>query len=71
VQLLYQRPALLWGLQPILLYYITRLWVICRRGELTQDPIEYTVTAPSTYAAAILAIVVLLVATFDFEFFAL
>jgi len=69
VQLLYSRPALLWGLQPILLYYVTRLWVICRRGELTEDPIQYTVTAPSTYGAAFLAVLVLLAATFDFELF--
>jgi hypothetical protein len=69
VQLLYRRPALLWGLQPILLYYITRLWMICRRGELTDDPLLYTVSAPSTYGAAFLAIVVLLAATFDFSVF--
>jgi 4-hydroxybenzoate polyprenyltransferase/phosphoserine phosphatase len=69
VQLLYRRPALLWGLQPILLYYVTRLWMICRRGELTEDPLLYTVSAPSTYGAAFLAIVVLLAATFDFSVF--
>jgi 4-hydroxybenzoate polyprenyltransferase len=69
VQLLYRRPALLWGLQPILLYYLTRLWVICRRGGLTEDPIDYTAKEPSTYGAAFLAIVVLLAATFDFAMF--
>jgi 4-hydroxybenzoate polyprenyltransferase len=69
VQLLYRRPAFLWGLQPILLYYITRLWMICRRGELTEDPIQYTAMEPSTYGAALLAIVVLLAATFDFRVF--
>jgi 4-hydroxybenzoate polyprenyltransferase/phosphoserine phosphatase len=66
VQLLYRQPVLLWGLQPILLYYLTRLWLICRRGELTEDPIQYTASEPSTYVAAFLAIVVLLAATFDF-----
>ncbi|HEX9146423.1 MAG TPA: UbiA family prenyltransferase [Candidatus Binatia bacterium] len=69
VQLLYRRPALLWGLQPILLYYVTRLWLICRRGELTEDPIQYAAREPSTYGAAFLAIVVLLAATFDFRVF--
>ena len=71
VQLLYRRPVFLWGLQPILLYYITRLWVICRRGELTEDPIQYTVREPSTYGAAFLAVLVLLAATFDFKVFGL
>jgi 4-hydroxybenzoate polyprenyltransferase/phosphoserine phosphatase len=69
VQLLYQRPALLWGLQPILVYYITRLWMICRRGEITDDPLLYTVKDPATYGAALLAVVVLLAATFDFGIF--
>ena len=70
VQLLYRRPALLWGLQPILLYYVTRLWIICQRGELIDDPIEHTAREPSTYGAALLAVLVLLAATFDFSFFA-
>jgi 4-hydroxybenzoate polyprenyltransferase/phosphoserine phosphatase len=69
VQLLYRRPIFLWGLQPILLYYISRLWMICRRGELTEDPIQYTAREPSTYGAAFLAILVLLAATFDFAIF--
>jgi 4-hydroxybenzoate polyprenyltransferase/phosphoserine phosphatase len=69
VQLLYRQPVFLWGLQPILLYYLTRLWIICRRGELTEDPILYTVREPSTYGAAFLAVVVLLAATFDFRMF--
>jgi len=69
VQLLYRRPTLLWGLQPILLYYVTHLWMICRRGELIDDPLLYTVSAPSTYGAAFLAIAVLLMATFDFRVF--
>jgi len=69
VQLLYRRPVFLWGLQPILLYYVTRLWIICRRGELIDDPIEHTAKEPSTYGAALLAVLVLLAATFDFSFF--
>jgi 4-hydroxybenzoate polyprenyltransferase len=69
VQLLYRQPIFLWGLQPILLYYISRLWLICRRGELTEDPIQYTAREPSTYGAAFLAILVLLAATFDFAIF--
>ncbi len=69
VQLLYRQPIFLWGLQPILLYYISRLWVICRRGELGEDPIQYTARELSTYGAALLAILVLLAATFDFAIF--
>lgn len=69
VQLLYRQPIFLWGLQPILLYYISRLWLICRRGELTEDPIQYTAREPSTYGAAFLAILVLLAATLDFSMF--
>src|SRR5260370_19053584 len=31
VQKLYRAPLLLWGLVPVLLYYLSRLWLICGR----------------------------------------
>jgi 4-hydroxybenzoate polyprenyltransferase/phosphoserine phosphatase len=65
VQKLYRSPAILWGLLPVLLYYIVRVWIVCWRGELTDDPIVYTAKAPSTYGTAAVAVLILLAATFD------
>jgi 4-hydroxybenzoate polyprenyltransferase len=63
VQLLYVRPEILWAILPPLLYYITRLWVICGRGELDDDPIVYTARDPATYYVAVVVALVMLAAT--------
>ena len=60
VRLLYRRPAWLWGVVPLVLYYIVRMWVICGRGQLDDDPLIYTAKSPSTYyVAAFVAIIVI------------
>jgi 4-hydroxybenzoate polyprenyltransferase len=63
VRLLYRRPAMLWAILPVLLYYILRIWVIAGRGQLDADPIIYTVKSPSTYYAAGMILMVVIGAT--------
>lgn len=62
VTLLYGRPAILWGILPLLLYYNVRLWIICGRGELDDDPIVYTAKSKSTYLIAALVLLLVLAA---------
>ena len=64
VQSLYRSPLLLWGLLPVLLYYLTRLWLICGRGQLTDDPILYTAKTLSTYGVALVTVAILLAARY-------
>jgi 4-hydroxybenzoate polyprenyltransferase len=66
VTLLYRRPAFLWGILPLLLYYILRIWIVCGRGELDDDPILYTAKSPSTYFIAILVVLIVVAATIHF-----
>ena len=66
VRLLYRRPTLLWGILPLLLYYIGRVWIICRRGQLHDDPIVYTTKTPSTYLLAAAVLVIVVAATIGF-----
>jgi 4-hydroxybenzoate polyprenyltransferase len=66
VTLLYRRPALLWGILPLLLYYILRIWIVCGRGELDDDPILYTAKSPSTYFIAVLVFLIVVAATIHF-----
>ncbi|HZL34640.1 MAG TPA: UbiA family prenyltransferase [Tepidisphaeraceae bacterium] len=40
---LYARPALLWGVAPLLLYWITRVWFLARRREMHDDPIVFAI----------------------------
>jgi 4-hydroxybenzoate polyprenyltransferase len=39
--LLYRRPLALLGLCPLLLYWISRVWMKAFRGELTEDPLMF------------------------------
>ena len=66
VRLLYRRPVLLWGVVPLLLYYIGRVWIICMRGELHDDPIVYTAKTPSTYVLAAAVLIIVVAATAGF-----
>ncbi len=39
--LLYRRPGILWVLCVLLLYWITRLWLVAHRGQLDDDPVVF------------------------------
>lgn len=51
---LYQKPQLLWLICPLLLYWITRLWLLAHRKQLRDDPFLFAVTDPATYVVAAL-----------------
>ncbi|KXU93175.1 membrane protein [Stenotrophomonas sp. DDT-1] len=38
---LYTNPKLLWLLCPILLYWISRMWIVSHRGDMHDDPIVF------------------------------
>ncbi len=61
VATLYSEPRILWGAVPLLLYWISRLWVLAQRGEVGDDPIEFTVRDPVSYGvfAGILGVLAL------------
>ena len=50
VRRLYARPAWLWALCPLLLYWVSRLWVRARRGEVHHDPLVFALRDPVTWA---------------------
>jgi hypothetical protein len=54
--LLYDRPAVLWVLCLIALYWITRLWLIAHRGQLHEDPVVFAVRDPTSQIAAVLTL---------------
>ena len=41
---LYQHTNRLWLLVPVLLLWISRLWLTASRGELNEDPVVYAIT---------------------------
>lgn len=57
--LLYGRPDVLWLLCLLLLYWITRLWLIAHRGQLDDDPLIFAIRDRLSRYTAIMAVVVL------------
>lgn len=43
VAAVYERPELLWIVCPLLLYWISRVWLLARRGEMHDDPVLFAV----------------------------
>lgn len=41
---LYAHPMVIWLLCPVLLYWISRVWLMAHRGEMHDDPIIFTLT---------------------------
>ncbi|MEP7042437.1 MAG: UbiA family prenyltransferase [Dokdonella sp.] len=41
---LYRHPAALWMLCPLLLYWISRIWLIAHRGQMHDDPVVFAAT---------------------------
>jgi 4-hydroxybenzoate polyprenyltransferase len=41
---LYHKPGQLWLLLPVMLLWISQLWLLAARGELNEDPVVYAIT---------------------------
>lgn len=54
---LYTRPDRLWGAAPILLYWLTRLWVLAERGAIPSDPVIYALKDRASYVCLGLLII--------------
>jgi 4-hydroxybenzoate polyprenyltransferase len=50
IAVLYSHPGWLWGFSPLLLYWISRMWLHASRGEMHDDPILFATTDWSSYA---------------------
>ena len=59
---LYARPDVLWLAGPLLLYWIGRVWIKTGRGEMSEDPLIYSVRDPASWGVALLAVAVVLAA---------
>lgn len=41
---LYSRPQMLWLLCPLLLYWVSRVWIVAHRGAMDDDPVVFAAT---------------------------
>ena len=56
----YKTPEALWFLCPLLFYWIARIWLLASRGELSDDPLEFSARDPQTWLIAALSGLVVL-----------
>ena len=59
---LYRHTTRLWLLVPILLLWLSRLWLLASRGDLDEDPVVYAITDRRSLALGVLVLVVVLLA---------
>lgn len=59
---LYHRPYFLWLLCPLLLYWISRVWLIAHRGQMADDPVVFALHDRASQATLVLAALATLLA---------
>ena len=52
VLLLYSHSELLWLICPVMLYWISRVWMLAYRNRMDDDPVVFTVRDPKSYLIA-------------------
>ena len=55
VTALYSHPRLLWFLCPVMLYWVSRIWLLAHRGNIPDEPIVFALRDPASYVAGALA----------------
>ena len=60
---LYKHPALLWFACPLLLFWISRVWLLAHRGALHEDPVVFALTDAASYGVGLAILIVMAAAT--------
>ena len=49
----YHHPLVLWGICPVILYWLSRIWLLTCRGVLDSDPIVFALKDRASYGAGL------------------
>lgn len=60
---LYSRPELIWLACPLLLFWVTRVWMLTHRGQMHDDPVVFAVSDRVSLIVGVLFCLVFLAAT--------
>jgi 4-hydroxybenzoate polyprenyltransferase len=58
---IYSTPMVLWMLCPLLLFWISRVWLLAHRGEMHDDPVVFALKDNPSRAVAVLVVLTMLV----------
>ena len=59
---MYRRPEVLWLICPLILYWISRIWVLAHRELLADDPVVIAMRDKISYVVGLMAMLVILAA---------
>jgi 4-hydroxybenzoate polyprenyltransferase len=59
---LYHHPGRLWLLVPVLLLWLSQLWLLASRGELDEDPVVYAITDKRSLLLGVVVVGIVLAA---------
>jgi len=62
VMTLYRKPSLLWLMVPLMLLWLSRVWLLASRGELNEDPVVFALTDRMSLLIGVVVVVVALLA---------
>ncbi len=63
MKVLYTRPWALWLICPLMLYWVTRIWFIVKRGELDEDPVVFALRDRVSLGIGLLVVLLAAIAT--------
>lgn len=64
VQPFYRSPLVLLLLCPVLLYWLSRVWILASRGKIHDDPVVFAIKDRTSYGVALIAAIIIFIATF-------
>ncbi|MEE7546094.1 UbiA family prenyltransferase [Xanthomonas sp. Kuri4-1] len=57
---LYRHPKVLWLLCPVLLYWMSRVWIVAHRGDMHDDPIVFAATDRVSQVVILISVAIIL-----------
>ena len=60
---LYHHPLRLWLLLPVLLMWVSQLWLLASRGQLNEDPVVYAITDKRSLLLGVIVVLIALAAS--------
>jgi 4-hydroxybenzoate polyprenyltransferase len=66
VTALYTHPLMLLLLCPLMLYWVSRVWLLAHRGQMNDDPVLFAARDPASYVVGLLALIAMWLATGTF-----
>jgi 4-hydroxybenzoate polyprenyltransferase len=60
---LYPSPGWLWLICPVLLYWITRMWLLAERGTISDDPVAFAARDRVSYVCVLLMLCIGIIAS--------